>query len=93
MVLYGITLPPLAEELKDSDKTLLSIFYTNDVEFDGLARRSAVQLRPLMEQGMYQGYLPETAKSLFISKNTEDKEAARQEFERSGLNINYVDVS
>ena len=93
MVLYGITLPPLAEELKDSDKTLLSIFYTNDVEFDGLARRSAVQLRPLMEQGMYQGYLPETAKSLFISENTEDKEAARQEFERSGLNINYVDVS
>ena len=51
MVLYGITLIPLSEELRDADTTIMSPFYANDALFDGLARRSAVQLRLLMEQG------------------------------------------
>ena len=38
MVLFGITLVPLAEELRDADTTLLSPFYANDASFDGLAR-------------------------------------------------------
>ena len=38
MVLYGITLVPLAEELKGADLGLLSPFYTDDSAFDGLAR-------------------------------------------------------
>ena len=44
MVLYRITLDPLAEDLRDADPKLLSPFYTNDVAFEGSARRSAVQL-------------------------------------------------
>ena len=45
MVLYRITLVPLAEELRDADPTLLSPFYADDAAFDGLERRSATQLR------------------------------------------------
>ena len=44
-----------------------------------------------MDRGPDQGYLPKTAKSLLISDNLEEKEVARQEFERSVLNLKYVD--
>ena len=93
MVLYGITPVPLAEELRDVDPTLLSPFYDNDVAFDGSEWRSAVQLRLLMDRGPDQGYLPEPAKSIFIAKNPKEKEAVKQEFERAGLHLTYVDGS
>ena len=41
MVLYGITFVPLAEELRAVDLGLLSLFYADDVAFDGSARCSA----------------------------------------------------
>ena len=67
MVLYRITLVPLAENLRDADTTLLSPFYTDDVVFDGLERRSAAQLHLLMEWVLDQGYFPEPVKSLFVA--------------------------
>ena len=48
MVLYGITLVPLAEELRAADSGLLSPFYADDVAFEGLARRSAQLLKLLV---------------------------------------------
>ena len=44
----------------------------------------------MMDRGPGCGYFPEPAKLLFISENPEEKEAVRQEFERAGLNLNYV---
>ena len=41
MVLYGITLVHLEEDLRDADPTLLSPFYAYDAAFDGSSRRSA----------------------------------------------------
>ena len=38
MLLYGITLVPLAEELRAADSGLLSPFYADYVAFDGSAR-------------------------------------------------------
>ena len=64
MVLYGITLVPLAEELQDMDPTLLSPLYANDVVFYGSSWRSAAQIRLLMDRGPERGYFPEPAKSL-----------------------------
>ena len=52
MVLYGITLAPLAEDLRAVDLGLLSPFYADDTAFDGLARRSAQLLKLLMRRGM-----------------------------------------
>ena len=91
MVLYGITLVPLEEDLWYADPTLLSPFYADDVAFDGSVRQSAAQLRLLMEHGADRGYFSEPAKSLFIADNLEVKEAANREFERAGLNLNYID--
>ena len=72
MVLYGITLAPLAEELRGADPSLLLPFYADDTDFEGLESKSAVQLRLLMDHGPYRGYFPKTTKSLFIFDNLED---------------------
>ena len=50
MVLYGITLVPLSEELRDADPTLMSPFFANDASFDGSVKQSAAQLRRLMDR-------------------------------------------
>ena len=59
MVLYGITPEPLAEELRYADPTLLLPFYSNDLVFNGSARRSASQLHLLMDRGAGPGLLPQ----------------------------------
>ena len=51
MVLYGITLVSLAEELRAADPGLISPFYADDAAFDGSARQSAQLLRLLVERG------------------------------------------
>ena len=65
MFLYGITLFPLTEEMRDADPPLLSPFYDDDTASDGSARRGAAQLRLMMDRGPGWGYFPEPAKSLF----------------------------
>ena len=67
MVLYGITLASLAEELRAADLGLLSPFYVDYAALDRSERRSAQLLKLLMKRGTDQGYLPEPAKSFFIS--------------------------
>ena len=66
MVLYRITLVPLAEELRTADPGLLSPFYADNAAFDGLSRRSAQLLKLLMRRGPDRGYFPDLDKSLFI---------------------------
>ena len=56
MVLYGITLVPIAEEilsdeLRAADPGLLSPFYADDAAFEGSAKRSAQLLNLLMRRG------------------------------------------
>ena len=78
MVLYGINIVPLAEELRAADPGLLSPFYADDADFDGLARRSAQLLKLLMKRGPDRGYFPSPAKSLFISDTPGQEEAAKR---------------
>ena len=58
MVLYWITVAPLAEELRAADQGLLSPFYADDVAFDGSAQRSAQLLKNVDEEGAGQGIFP-----------------------------------
>ena len=90
MVLYGITLVPLADELRAADPGLLSSFYANDAAFDGSARCSAQLLNLLMKRGPEQGYFPKPAKSLFISDSPGQEEAEKRDFTKDGLVLNYV---
>ena len=71
MVLYGITLVFLAEELRDADPTLLSPFYSDDALFDGSVSQSLAQLKLIMTRGAHRGYFPDLAKSIFIADKLE----------------------
>ena len=44
----------------------------------------------LMKRGQDLGYFPEPAKSLFILDTPEQKEAAKQEFAKEGLVLNFT---
>ena len=93
MVFKGITLAPLAEELRAADPGLLSPFYADDAAFGGSARRSAQLLKMLMRRGTDQGYLPEPAKSLFISDTPGQEAGAKSAFAAEGLVLNFVSGS
>ena len=90
MVLYRITLVHLSEELRAADPGIRSLLYADDAVFDGSARRSAQLLKLLMKRGQDQGYLPELAKSLFISDTPGQEEAAKREFAMEGLDLKFV---
>ena len=90
MVLYGITLVPLVEELRAADPWLLSPFYADNTAFNGLERRSAQLLKLLMKRGSGRGYFPELAISLFILDNPGQEEAAKREFSKEGLVLNFI---
>ena len=55
MVLYGITLVLLTEDLGDAYPTLLSPFYADYAAFYGSERQSAAQLQMLIDQGPDRG--------------------------------------
>ena len=93
MIMYGITLFPLEEELRVANPGLLSLFYTDDVVFDGSARRSAQLLKLLMKRGPNRGYFPDPAKSLFILDTPGQEEASMREFSAEGLTLNFVSGS
>ena len=93
MVLYGLTLVPLAKELRAADMGLLYHFYADDAAFDSLARQSAQILKLLMERVVDRGYLPKPSKSLFISDTPGQEEAERREFAAEGIVLNFVSGS
>ena len=93
MVLYGITLVSLAEELRSAVLGLLSPFYADDVAFDGFARRFSQLLNTLMKRGPERVYFPEPDKSLFISDTPGQEEAEKREVVKEGLTLNFVSGS
>ena len=93
MILYGITLVPLTEELRAADPGLLSSFYADDAAFDSSVRRSAQLLKLLLKRGPDRGYFPERAKYLFISDTPEQEARAMREFAAEGLVLNFVSGS
>ena len=90
MVLYGITLINLAEDLQASYPRLFTPFYTDNAEFYGSARKIAQLIKLILEQGMDQGYLPEPSKSLFISDFPAQEVSSIWEFKAVGLQIKFV---
>ena len=88
VVLYWITLIPLAEELRVTDPVFLSLLYADNAAFRDLERQSAQLLKLLMERGPYRGYLPDPAKSLFILDKLGQDEAPKREFSAERLVLN-----
>ena len=90
MVLYWITLIPLAEEIRAEDPGLLTPFYADNAAFDRSEWRSSHILKLLLERGPDWGYLNKPERSLFISNSLDQEEAANQEFKEEGLQLNFV---
>ena len=93
MVFYGITLVPLAEEIRAADRGILSPFYVDDTVFDGSSLQSAQVLKLLMKRGPDWGYSPDPDKSLFILDTPGQEEAAKREFLAEGLTLKFVSGS
>ena len=93
MVLYGITLAPLVEDLRVLDSELLSLFYIDDAAFVRSLRHSAQLLKLLMEREPNQGYFPEPPKSIFIPDTRGQKGVTRWEFAAEGLEKKFVSGS
>ena len=93
MVLYGITLNPIAEEIRAAELGLLLTFYADDAAFEGLLRQSAQLLKLLMKRGLDRVYLHKPYKPLFISDTPGKEEAKRREFAVEGLVLNFVSGS
>jgi hypothetical protein len=89
MLLYGVALVPLVEELRQADPMVMSPFYADDAVLDGGTRRLARLLRFLMEKGPEWGYYPEPEKSIFVADCPSQMDAARAAFEAEGLTLRY----
>ena len=74
MVIHGIKLVSLLEELHTEEPGLLSPFYADDAAFDRSEKRSVQLLKLLMEWGMDPGYFHELARLLFIYDTPEQEE-------------------
>ena len=90
MVIYGITLVPLVEDLQAVDPGILTPFYTEDTVFDGLVRCSTQLLNIILERVPKRGYFPNTAKLRFIAESPGQEEAVKWEFEAKGTHLNFV---
>ena len=90
MVIYGITLVPLVEDIWVADLGLITQLYTDDVAFDGLVWRSTQVFKLLMERGLDRGYFTKLFKYLFIVETSGKDEAARREFAVKGLDIFFL---
>ena len=85
MILYGITLVPLPEELWAADPGILTPFYANDTDFGRSERKSAHLLKILVDRVWDWWYFPEPSKSLFIADSPDQEEAAKRYFVAEGF--------
>ena len=90
MVIYGITLSPLAEELFASVTDLLAPFYTENATFNAPADRRTRLMTLLLERGMAKGYFPDPTKSLFICDSTAQEDTEKQACDAEGLRVNVM---
>ena len=66
MVLYGLALTPLSEQLRLAVPTVAQPWYADDAAMEGPVRGIATAMRLLQQQGPARGYYPEPAKSIFV---------------------------
>ena len=77
MVLYGVNLSPLVEELQAVEPELISHLYGYDAAFDVSSRRSMQLLNLLLDWELERGYFYDPDKLLFIINTPTQKEATR----------------
>ena len=66
MVLYGLALTPLSEQLRITVPSVVQPWYADDAAMEGPVEGIAIAMRLLQQQGPARGYYPEPAKSIFV---------------------------
>lgn len=89
MLIYGIALMPLCEELARAYPEVLRLWFADDAAKVGSARLNAQCLAFLVEHGPKYGYFPKPEKSFHVCKE-EDEEVAKAEFQRLDLDLRFV---
>ena len=65
MVLYGLSLVPLAEALRRDNPDIIQLLYADDAAMYGPVSKIAATMRQLLALGPVRGYYPEPAKSIY----------------------------
>ena len=89
MLIYGIALMPLCEELAERFPGVLRLWFADDAAKVGSARFNAQCLAFLVEHGPKYGYFPKPEKSFHVCKEV-DEEVAMEEFQSRGLDVQFV---
>ena len=90
IVLCGIPLALLVEDLQAVEPGLLTQFYAYDALFIISLWRRAQLLNILIDRGSDWGYFPEPSKSLFIADSPEQGKAENREFAVEKINLYFV---
>ena len=88
MVLYGITLVPLAERLRKAHPTVLQPWYADDMAMAGPVEDIAGAMEHLQRWGPARGYFPEPSKSIMIC-SPEHHEVLEERMGAKGLHFKY----
>jgi hypothetical protein len=89
MLLYGVTLVPLARRLREEVPSVVQPWYADDAAMAGPCSHVATAMRLLEKLGPQRGYYPEPAKSIVICRDATHTEAAKQWLEE--FNFQYCE--
>ncbi len=83
MILYGITVCPLARRLLQCMPDLIQTWYADDYALSGPASRMKIAMKLVQKWGPHRGYFPEPDKSVVVCKieHTTQAKAILEEFE------------
>ena len=80
MVLYGLTLVPMAEALRRLVPSIMQPWYADDAAMAGKSENIATAMRHLLRMGPLRGYYPEPTKSVLICNPGTERDAAKEVF-------------
>ena len=89
MLIYGISLMPLCEELAEEFPEILALWFADDEGHVGSARLNALCLAYLVRHGPKYGYYPKPEKSFHVCMEA-DEAVAKREFLSRGLELQFV---
>ena len=84
MIMYGISIFHLAEEIHAADPGIIDPLYVDNVTFGGSAQRSSHLLKMLIRRGPDQGYFTKQDKSMFIMDTPGQDESDKRGFWQKG---------
>ena len=90
MVLYRISLLPLAEAIWEKESVVLEPWHDNNVEMLRPTEISAGILHKFIEKSHYIGYFPNLEKNWNVFRSEKEEEVTRVEFQDEVLEVRYT---